>query len=80
MELTKEGIEHRYTLRNRPVVGDRLDAAPDLGPGHAMEVSRPDMEPTQQVSAPPKLGIVLVNTYNLLYHFPIIIAVILVLY
>ena len=55
MELTQEGIEHRYTLRNRPVVGDKLDTAPALGPGHTMEVSRPDTEPTQQVSAPPKL-------------------------
>jgi len=56
MELTTEGIEHRYTLRNRPVVGDKLDAAPALGPGHTMEVSHPDTEPTQQVSAPtPKL-------------------------
>jgi len=56
MELIKEGTEHRYTLRNRLVVGDKLDAAPDLGPDHTMEVSRSDAEPTQQVSVTtPKL-------------------------
>jgi len=56
MELTQESIEHRYTLRNRPVVGDKPDAASALGPGHTMEVSRPDTEPTQQVSVTtPKL-------------------------
>ena len=73
MELTQEGIEHRYTLQNRPVVGDKLDTAPALGPGHTMEVSRPDTEPTQQVSVPPAPKLTIVNGPDLQKNLNIIL-------
>ena len=48
------------------MVGDKLDAAPALGPGHTLEVSRSDTEPTQQVSVPPAPKLTLLYSINYL--------------